>query len=107
MKTILNVAAKLFTGRNSPHLALRFEYHLFTLIGLLMLSAAGGGFAILSDYMARTGQPVPAYVSAVQAVGDVAWVATVALGAYLAVGFLVLLIVGNFTSRDQAPEDAN
>jgi hypothetical protein len=94
MKTLRSAAGFLFLGRNTANLAMRFEFHLWALVGLLLLTATGGGMRSVARLLAARDKPVSDGLMSVIQIGNASMIAAYVLGGYLLITMTALVLMG-------------
>ena len=101
MKTI-RIASAVFLGRNTGNLVMRFEYHFWALIALLLLTAAGSGMQSVAKLFAVRSMPVSDGLVSVIEFGDMSMIGAFVLGGYILFLTTVLTLAGLFLAGTTA-----
>jgi hypothetical protein len=83
----------LFLGKRGTTGVIRWEYHLWILIGLLLAKAVAGGLESLGRLMAIHGQHVPGYIAAAGPFSNMVFWPTAFLFLYLLAAVISVRIV--------------
>jgi hypothetical protein len=100
---VTKILSALFLGRNTGNLASRFEFHLWALIALFLMSAVGTGFQKIGQLQKAHGDAPPAWLTGASAIADITMPTAIILLGYVTLLSLALCVVGLLVKGE--PED--